>query len=276
MSVRLCSIFVAIVFSFGCAYAQELPGLPAPGDSRHSMLREAMLGLLRDQPATLAAEVRKRCLKLPVDPPNDRLEGPHGDTLVSESCRVAEVRPLGTALSQWTMARYQWTSIFTAEDRRRGEDARDTVAEEEVVVFDTPDLGQLRPVWHARFETGTYAAWRSITPELATTAAGTTLLSVMSCVNGTGGCGQEFLQRTADGRWSGVNQVWLDQLPSGFADRIRHGVRIDPTTLRGEAGFYGDHDPNCCPSQRLEVDLTLHGGALVLRHEKVVKEPTGS
>jgi hypothetical protein len=98
----------------------------------------------------------------------------------------------------------------------------------------------------------------------------------MSCVNGTGGCDQEFLQRTVEGRWSGVNQVWLDQLPAGFAGRILQGVRIDPTTLRGEAGFYGDRDPNCCPSERLEVDLALDGAALVLRHENVVKAPTGS
>ena len=277
MSARVGSIFLAIVFSCGCAFAQELPGLPAPGDSRHSMLREAMLGLLCDQRARFAADVRKRCLKLPADPPNDRLEGPHGDTLISETCRVAEVRALGTgALTRWTMARYQWTTIFTAEDRSLGEKARDTVAEEEVVVFDEPSIGQLRPVWHARFETGTYAAWRSITPELAVTADGSILLSVMSCVNGTGGCAQEFLQRRVEGRWSGVNQVWLDQLPTGFAGRIRHGVRIDPTTLRGEAGFYGDHDPNCCPSERLEVDLALDGDALVLRRKNLVKESSGS
>jgi hypothetical protein len=275
MSARCGSIFLAmVVLSFGCAYAQELP---SPGDSRHSMLREAMLGLLGDQRARPAAEVRQRCLKLPVDPPSDRLEGPHGATLISQSCRVTEVRAIGTgALSQWTMARYQSTSIFTAEDRSRGDEARDTVTEEEVVVFDAPDIRQLRPVWHARFETGAYAVWRSITPELAVTAASTTLLSVMSCVNGTGGCGQEFLQRTGDGRWRGVNQEWLDQLPAGFAGRILHGVRIDPTTLRGEAGFYGDRDPNCCPSERLEVELALDGDALVLRHQNIVKEPTAS
>jgi hypothetical protein len=218
MIARHGSIFLAIVFSFGCAYAQDLPGLPAAGDSRHSMLREAMLGLLRDQQARLAAEVRQRCLKLPVDPPNDRLEGPHGDTLVSETCRVAEVRALAIGvLSQWTMARYQWTSIFTAEDRSRGEDARDTVAEEEVVVFDAPDIGELRPVWHARFETGAYAVWRSITPELAATAAGTTLLSVMSCVNGTGGCSQELLQRTVERA--------LEWGQSGVARSIASGLR---------------------------------------------------
>src|SRR5260370_32358384 len=93
----------------------------------------------------------------------------------------------------------------------------------------------------------------------------------MSCVNGTGGCGQEFLQSTVEGRWSRVNQVWLDQLPAGFAGRMLHGVRIDPTTLRGEAGFYGDRDSNCCPSERLEVDLALLGDALGLRVDKVAK-----
>jgi hypothetical protein len=95
----------------------------------------------------------------------------------------------------------------------------------------------------------------------------------MSCVNGTGGCGQEFLQQHQDGRWFGVRQVWLDQLPQGFADRIRHGVRIDPRTLRGEAGFYGDHDANCCPSQRLIVDLAVRGDSLVLRRYAVAAEP---
>ncbi len=94
----------------------------------------------------------------------------------------------------------------------------------------------------------------------------------MSCVNGTGGCGQEFLHRHPDGRWFPVQQTWVDQLPHGFADRIRHGVRIDPTTLRGEAGFYGERDANCCPSQRLIVHLALHGDSLVLRRPPVLRE----
>ena len=53
--------------------------------------------------------------------------------------------------------------------------------------------------------------------------------------------------------------------------RIRHGVRIDPLTLGGEAGFYGDADANCCPSQSLMVDLALRGDALVLRTQPRVQ-----
>jgi len=91
------------------------------------------------------------------------------------------------------------------------------------------------------------------------------LLSVMSGVNGTGGCSQEFLHRHADGQWLPVNETWRKELPSGFDGRMRHGVRIEPRTLRGEAGFYGDGDPNCCPSQELEADLVLRNDALALR-----------
>src|SRR5207249_1345085 len=110
-------------------------------------------------------------------------------------------------LARWTTARYEWTSLFTAEDTTRGVTARDTVTEEEVVLFEALKHGQVRAVWHARFETGASAVWRSVTPELASTSQGTTLLSIMSCLNGTGGCGQEFLQRYPDRRWAAVWQV---------------------------------------------------------------------
>jgi hypothetical protein len=46
-------------------------------------------------------------------------------------------------------------------------------------------------------------------------------------------------------------------------------VRIDPKTLRGDAGFYGDRDPNCCPSQSLMVHLTVRGDSLVLLRQAV-------
>lgn len=248
--------------------------LPAPEDTRHSMLREAMLGLLPAQDSVPETHARHRCLELPVAPPNDRLQGPHGDLLIDSHCDVVAYEILmSTPPGQWSTARYRWTSIFSAEDTARGPTARDTVPEEEVVLFGASQPGKVRAVWHTRFETGAYAIWRSVTPEIAPTGESTTLLSVMSCVNGTGGCGQEFLQQHRDGRWFPVRQVWLDQLPHGFADRIRHGVRIDPMTLRGEAGFYGDPDANCCPSQRLIVDLAVRGDSLVLRRYAVVSEP---
>jgi hypothetical protein len=247
--------------------------LPAPEDTRHSMLREAMLGLLTAQASIPENEVREHCLALPADAPDDRLQSPHGDSLISTNCEVVPDHALDRQLpTGWITSRYHWTSVFTAEDKARGPNAQDTVTEEEVVLFEPSAPGQVGAVWHARFDTGPYAIWASVTPEVAQTSNGKTLLSVMSCVNGTGGCGQEFIQRHLDGRWYPVRQDWLDQLPRGFLGRIRHGVRIDPRTLQGEAGFYGDRDPNCCPSQRLVAQLKLRGNSLVLVRDTLVPE----
>ena len=160
-------------------------------------------------------------------------------------------------------------AIRDTEDTTRGPAARDTVAESEVVLF-APSTGDLvRPIWHARIETGDHGVWRSVTPELAARGSNL-LLSVQQCVNGTGGCSQEFLRRSSAGSWSAVWQPWLDQLPHGMAGRILHGVRIDVRTLRGEAGFYGVRDPNCCPSEILRLVLALHEDSLVLSHHAVL------
>jgi hypothetical protein len=273
-ALRRVTIGVLICCSIGCGSDPALAQiLPSAGDSRQGMLSEAMLGVLPPQANVTAARAQKQCIGLPVNPANDRLQGPHGDSLVGTHCEVVSYQGLGGPQARWIIALYRWTSLFTAEDKTRGPSARDTVTEHEAVLFEAIATGQVRPVWHERIETGEYSAWRSITPEVASTSPATTLLSVMMCVNGTGGCGQEFLQRHADGRWYGVRQDWLDQLPTGFIGRIRHGIRIDPTSLRGEAGFYGDRDPNCCPSQRLLVDLELHSDSLVLRRQTVVAEP---
>ena len=248
--------------------------LPAADDSRHSMLREAMLGLLTAQAAVPEAEARHHCLSLPVAPPNDRLEGPHGDSLIGTQCVVRLYQALEPpSPGRWFVAQYRWTSLFTAEDSARGPAGRDTVIEDEAVVLATMPSQQVRPVWHARFEAGPSGVWRSITPELAATPGPTRLLSIMSCVNGTGGCGQEFIQRYPDGHWAPVWQVWLDQLPAGYAARLQHGIRIDPSTLRADAGFYGPRDPNCCPSEILRAQLTLAGDSLRLRRHVVVPTP---
>jgi len=63
-----------------CALRLAAQEIPPPDDSRHSMLRQAMLGLLPAGEAVPRAQARQRCLPLPVDQPNDRLQGPHGDS----------------------------------------------------------------------------------------------------------------------------------------------------------------------------------------------------
>ena len=253
-----------------------LPGVLVIGllsrQTRLEAQSRVWLGLLPAATALPATQVATTCLPLPRSEGADEIQGPHGDSLLTSSCKVASFGSADfTAQPRWMTAHYTWTSVYTAEDSSRGAGARDTVAEEEVVLFQTSGPG-LAPVWHDRFETGNYAIWRSVTPELAP-ARGGTLLSVMRCVNGTGGCSQEFLLRHPDGRWFPVWQAWLGQLPRGFQGRIRHGVRIDPRTLRGEAGFYGDRDPNCCASQTLIVHLTVRTDSLVLLREVVQKSP---
>jgi hypothetical protein len=248
--------------------------LPAADDSRHSMVRQAMLGLLTAQAAVPETEARHHCLSLPVAPPDDRLEGPHGDSLISTQCAVRLFQPLELpSADRWFVAQYRWTSLFTAEDAARDPAGRDTVVEDEAVVLAAAPSQQVRPVWHARFEAGPFGVWRSITPELAAASGSARLLSIMSCVNGTGGCGQEFIQRHADGHWAPVRQVWLDQLPAGYAARLQHGIRIDPRTLRADGGFYGPGDPNCCPSEILRAQLTLAGDSLRLLQHAVVPTP---
>lgn len=238
------------------------------------MLREAMLGLVPAAASVPDMRVWQRCIELPIDPLNVPIQAPHGDVLLDARCSVVEYQGLGSVQgATWTTANYHWTLVFNPEDSARGDGARDIVTEEEVVLFEASNPGLVRPVWHARFETGGFAVWRSVTAEIAPTNQGTILLSVMWCFNGTGGCGQEFLQRHPDRRWFPVMQDWLDQLPPGFVDRIRHGIRIDPSTLQGEAGLYGDRDPNCCPSQRLAVRLALRGEALILLDQAVAPWP---
>ena len=245
-------------------------------EPRFLMQRDATVGLLHGQASVPETRARGKCLSLPVDAPNDRLQGPHGDSLVKTSCEVVRYRALGTgSRSGWSSAEYRWVTLFTAEDTTRGSSARDTVAEDEVVLVTAAESGRVRPVWHERFETGSHALWRSVTPEIAKFGTDI-LLSIQHCVNGTGGCSQDFLRRSPSGQWTSVRQVWVDQLPRGIAGRINHGVNIDVQDLRGEGGLYGPRDPNCCPSELLRVQLRLRGDSLILHAQTVVPSPTAT
>jgi hypothetical protein len=263
---------IAVALAAG-ASSMARPTVRPVHDSLPGIQSDPTSGLLRGQASVTETRARERCLSLPVDAPNDRLQGPHGDSLVTTRCDVLRYRALGTGpKSGWLSVEYRWLSLFTAEDTTRGPAARDTVTEDEVVLLTAAEAGLVRPIWHERFETGGHGIWRSVTPEIA--MLGTSiLLSVEHCVNGTGGCSQEFLQRSPSGQWTSVRQVWLAQLPRTLAGRIQHGVHIDVRSLRGEGGLYGSHDPNCCPSELLRLQLGLRGDSLALRSETVVPTP---
>jgi hypothetical protein len=265
---RWVSMLVAITLATAGADAMS-----ALQDRRQGQTSGAGFVVLVDQPLVTANRAENECLVLPVDAPDERLLGPHGDTLITTKCSVIGYEAVDRGSPpKWFAAHYEWTSVFTAEDSTRGNAAQDTATEEDVVLYELAQRDQLRPVWHARFEADTFGIWRSIVPEVVSLGDGTMLLSMMACVNGTGGCSQDFLHRRSDGSWLDVRQRWLEQLPGGFVGRIRHGVRIDPYTLQGEPGFYRDDDPNCCPSQQLLVVLDFRDESLVLREKPIVKD----
>jgi hypothetical protein len=268
-------VFFAVVLAGGVAPTKG-ENVPPFNEARFLMQDDATGGLLRGQSSVPESRAREKCVLLPVETPNDRLQGPHGDSLVTTRCEVVRYNAIVTgSRSGWASAEYRWVSLFTVEDTTRGPAARDTVREDEVVLLEAAEPGRVRPVWHERFEMGTHALWRSVTPEIAK-IGGSVLLSIRHCVNGTGGCSQDFLRRSPRGQWTSVRQAWIDQLPRAFGGRIDHGMRIDVRDLRGEGGLYGPHDPNCCPSELLRVQLGLRGDSLMLRSQTVVPSPTAT
>jgi hypothetical protein len=266
------STVVALVVALLATGARSVASQATSEES--SYVRDYARGLLSNYASVPESGVRDRCIPLPmIEPLASGLDdGQHGDSLVATRCEVLSYHRLDTAPGgPWFVAEYRLTSVYTPSGAKSQEPSkRDTVTHGEMVLLASAGLGQLRPVWHQLFD---YAMIRSMKIEVAPAVGRATLLSVKSCFNGTGGCHQEFLRRASDGRWGPVSQVWLLQLPRGFPDRIQHGFQIDPRTLRGEAGFYGAHDANCCPSQTLNFWLRLRGDSLVLQGHRVTSTP---
>lgn len=273
------STVVALVVALLGTGARSVAGQAT--SEEFSFVRDYARGLLSNYASVPESGVRNGCIPLPmIEPLASGLDdGPHGDSLVATRCEVLSYRRLDSAPGgPWFVAEYRLTSVYTplsplpgdARAKSREQSERDTVTHGEVVLLASAGPGQLRPVWHQLFD---YGVIRSMRIAVAPAVGRATLLSVKSCVNGTGGCHQEFLRRASDGRWGPVNQVWLLQLPRGFPDRIQHGFSINPRTLRGEAAFYGTRDANCCPSQMLNFWLTLRGDSLVLQRQTVTSTP---
>ena len=203
------------------------------------------------------------------------IQGPRGDTRFEQTCVVGDYRELGRVdQSIYTYGRYRVTSVFSPEDPARGPTARDTVPEEVVVLFRGTSATQRVAVWQMRYEIGSYGILRSITPQVAGAriAPDAVLLRVEACVNGTGGCGQDFLYFRR-GAWVAVDEAWWRQLPSDIRSRVLHGIQIDARTLRAEGGLYRPGDPNCCPSDVLTAQLQLVGDSLILHGYQVRELP---
>ena len=102
---------------------------------------------------------------------------------------------------------------------------------------------------------------------------GRVLVSYFECLNGTGGCGQQFL--LGEEEWSVVAQPYLDELetlvPEGW--RLHKGRRIDIQTMEGVQPIAKPTDGNCCPSGRIDFTVVLREGRLELLGAVVSGDP---
>lgn len=165
----------------------------------------------------------------------------------------------------WTMARYRRRAV------ERYDGTVDTVDFDEVVLFGVDrDREMAIPVWHLiRDRSIEFIAgfrWSRKRSGL--------LLAVDICVNGTGGCHEEWLTEYAGDHWAVVEQSYLSELarraPEGFA--LHWGRRMDLETMTGEQPIARASDANCCPSGLMRFSVWLDGRRLKLITAEVVKQ----
>jgi hypothetical protein len=199
-----------------------------------------------------AASVSNACAHLPhqavyVDPPR------------STTCRVIRYVPLdSTSDAIWSYALYHHTSVYHSA----GSSQPDTIPELELVLLAAPldSVDHLAAVAHTRAD---HNGIIDMSVAVADHPNGV-LLGVEFCLNGTGGCWQEFLHRSGP-QWRELPDPYGLLVP----ELRRMGVvvgpqgsrlampRINTRTLRGVISLYGPRDANCCPSRRAEFQLEL-------------------
>jgi hypothetical protein len=215
-----------------------------------------LAGVLANGPSVSEYDVQSRCLELPGGWMDPDLR-PETDGLPS-SCEPQESGELERAGDR----RYFWARYAHRTSLASG----DSLREDEVVLFSAPlEGGRLTAEWHTRYDLD---YWTHVQLAVGPTDGDGALVAVVSCVNGTGGCQQQFLLRQG-GAWRTARQVWMEQLP----DSIRgfwKGTYLNPMTLQGQAPLYSPDDANCCPSRTLYFRVRLEGDALVLRDHRAV------
>jgi hypothetical protein len=161
----------------------------------------------------------------------------------TSQCTISPVSDLGAT-----------TSFATATITKRFAAAGgDTVEEPDVVLFQKVGDGRLQAIWHYSFDSGD---WRSVTPEVRDIGSEVFLISIRRCMNGTGGCAQQFAGYS-NGRPRTVVAAFLDSLERRWPGAIRHGFNVDMRTLQARVELYSDDDANCCPSQVATLTLRL-------------------
>jgi hypothetical protein len=96
--------------------------------------------------------------------------------------------------------------------------------------------------------------------------SGDVFLALSLCLNGTGGCGDQYL-RFDRGRWRPLTQPFARDLQARLPPEhwLHKGRQLDLETLSGVWPVSASGDGNCCPSLEMPFSLRLEGDALILR-----------
>ena len=173
------------------------------------------------------------------------------------SCRVVNLVPLGTTGGlEWSVARYRRVVILADSF------GTDTMDLDELVLFGRkPGAADVRLTWHTvrdrDFEFLDTLRW-------VPTSRGV-FLDLLVCLNGTGGCGDQYLRFEGSG-WRALSQPFAKELQARLpADHWLHkGRSLDLETLTGVWPVAAPGDGNCCPSLEIPFAVRLEGDALIL------------
>jgi len=203
----------------------------------------------RDSLRVTWADLTSRCVT-PV-------ANPYVTPVRRSECRVASVTPLGRGDGRdWHVVRYLRELIV--QDTAWA----DTMPLDELVLAGrAPGAADAEVVLHW---TSDRRALFLDTVVALPTAQGL-LMELTVCLNGTGGCAQDYL-RLAAGRWRTVIQAYVTALHARLpAEHSLHkGRQLDLATLRGVWPVAAPGDPNCCPSFEIAFQVRLDGDTMRL------------
>lgn len=202
----------------------------------------------------------------------------YGKPMNPESCQVVGLDSLGSAGgADYFFARYLSTAEFSDEVEGSWKCEADRAILLETPVNTSSPSGsenhfeagarQALPVWRDAAER-TFWFIRNAT---LTDHEGTPLLSILYCLNGTGGCWDYLLIRDGP-HWRPLEKdsTWdlvYAQLPGGY--RTHKSPAIDIEHLKWEQHIASQNDANCCPSGRLLLDLDIVEGKLSVKRARL-------
>jgi hypothetical protein len=186
--------------------------------------------------------------------------------VLRETCKVKETREFGLfGEDQYLAISYLRSRTF---DEGEGRNPL-TCAADEIVLAALPGGGLARIVWRDATE-HTFVFISSV--KLYSTPSGQSIISVLYCLNGTGGCaqgmliwtGEEWRKLERDESWTPVYR----NLPTGY--RPHKSPKINLGNFTWEQHLAHQNDANCCPSGRIYFDLAIVDQKLAVKSYKIV------